>query len=131
MGNEMYEGSYLWRLCAIMKRNVKKRTLDDLNKNTILLSSFIERSLFKNSIPWLMARESRTISIRVVKLARVTTCRSAVCDLLRIRDDICTEMVERMVRNGGWCKNDLDKYYEPLIFSFFFFFFVIKIFIAK
>lgn len=48
-----------------------------------------------------MARESRTISIRVVKLARVTTCQSAVCDLSRIRDDICTEMVERMVRNGG------------------------------
>lgn len=100
----------------------KERSSDDLNKNTILLSSFIERSLFKNSIPWLMARESRTISIRVVKLARVTTCRSTVCDLSRIRDDICTEMVERMVRNGGWCKNDLDKYYEPLIFSSFFFF---------
>lgn len=43
-----------------------------------------------------MARESRTISIHVVKLARVTTCRSTVCDLSRIRDDICTYMmVER------------------------------------
>lgn len=41
-----------------------------------------------------MARESRIISIRAVKLARVTTCRFTVCDLSRIRDDICTEMVE-------------------------------------